>query len=166
MFVNRITRAAVVALAIAAAAAPAASARPVDTKEYTLPHNFRAADVDREAVDAKPYTLPHDFKAADVPGDAVIQRGLYEPMLPEDQPKPPVDLRMPDTIDAANGRGAENSPEVVVVEAPAPAPQPIADGMDWADVGLGAGSLLAIALMGAGGAVLVARRRDAGGLAT
>ena len=54
----------------------------------------------------------------------------------------------------------------MVVEAPAPAPQPIADGIDWADVGLGAGSLLAIALMGAGGALLVVHRRAQARLAT
>ena len=135
----------------------AAVAKPVDASaQYTLPHGFQTADAADNARNAD---------NADNAG-AVVPRGLYEPMSPDQQPQPPLDLRMPDTIDAANGRGAENSPEVVVVEAPAPAPQPIADGMDWADVGLGAGSLLAIALMGAGGAVLVVRRRDAGGLAT
>ena len=140
MLNNRVTRSLAVALALAAAAAPAASARPVDTKDYTLPHDFQAADTTR---------------------DAVIQRGLYEPMLPEDQPQPPQDLRSADTRDYAEGRGTYNAPEVVVVDAPQPAaPQPTAGGIDWEDVGLGAGSLLAIALMGAGGALLVARRRD------
>ena len=65
----------------------------------------------------------------------------------------------PDTIDAAEGRGAYLSPEVVVVDAPAPAPQPAADGIDWHDIGLGAGT--SMALMGAGGTLLVVRRRGA-----
>ena len=97
MFVNRITRAAAVALAIAAAAAPAAVAKPVDTSaEYTLPHDFQAADAADNARNAD---------NADNAG-AVVPRGLYEPMSPDQQPQPPLDLRMPDTIDAANGRGA------------------------------------------------------------
>jgi hypothetical protein len=146
MLNNRIVRSIAVALAIAAAAAPAASARPVDTKEYTLPHDFQAADTSREAV---------------------IQRGIYEPMSPDQQPQPPQDLRNIDTRDYAEGRGTYNAPEVVVVEAPQPAaPQPTSGGIDWQDVGLGAGSLLAIALMGAGGALFVVHRRGARGLAT
>ena len=86
-------------------------------------------------------------------------------MRPEDQPQPAQDLRMPDTIDAANGRGAENAPEVVVVEAPQPAPQPVADGMDWADIGLGAGTVTGLALVALGGGLLIVRRRDTGQLA-
>jgi hypothetical protein len=145
MFVNRLTRAGAVALAIAAAAAPAAAAKPVDASaDYKLPHGFQTADTQ----------------------DAVIQRGLYEPMRPEDQPKPPQDLRMPDTIDYANGRGTYNAPEVVVVDAAKPAPQPAADGMDWADIGLGAGGVMALSLVALGGGLLIVRRRDAGQLAS
>jgi hypothetical protein len=150
MFTNRLTRAGVVALAIAAAAAPAAVAKPVDaTADYKLPHGFQTAD-QQDAVTP----------------DAVTPRGLYEPMRPEDQPKPPQDLRMPDTEDYANGRGTYNAPEVVVVDVPKPAPQPAADGMDWADIGLGAGTMTGLALVALGGGLLIVRRRDAGQLAS
>jgi hypothetical protein len=54
----------------------------------------------------------------------------------------------------------------VVVEAPAPAPQPAADGMDWADIGLGAGTVMGLSLIAVGGTLLVVRRRDAGQLAS
>lgn len=149
MFVNRLTRMGAVALAIAAAAAPAAVARPVDAPaEYKLPHGFQT-----------------DAAASADTGGAVVPRGLYEPMRPEDQPQPPQDLRMPDTVDYANGRGTYNAPEVVVVDAPKPAPQPIADDMDWADIGLGAGTVMGLGLIALGGTLLVVRRRDAGHLA-
>ena len=145
MFVNRLTRAGAVALAIAAAAAPTAVAKPVDASaDYKLPHGFQTADTQ----------------------DAVTQRGIYEPMRPEDQPQPPQDLRMPDTVDYAEGRGTYNAPEVVVVEAPKPAPAPAADGMDWADIGLGAGTVMGLSLIAVGGTLLVVRRRDAGPLAS
>ena len=142
---HRITHIAAVALAIAAAAAPAAAAMPADGP-----------------VDWK---LPQDFQTADS-RDAVTSRGLYEPMRPEDQPQPPQDLRMPDTVDYANGRGTYNAPEVVVVDVPKSAPQPAADGMDWADIGLGAGTMTGLALVALGGGLLIVRRRDAGQLAS
>ena len=142
MFTHRLIRAGAVALAVAAAAAPAAIAKPVDASaDYKLPAGFQTADT------------------ADTGGTVVPQRGIYEPMNPDDQPQPAQDLRMPDTIDAANGRGAENSPEVVVVEAPQPAPQPSADGMDWADIGLGAGTVTGFALVALGGGLLIVRKR-------
>jgi hypothetical protein len=144
MFTHRLTRAGAVALAVAAVAAPAAVAKPVDAPaDYKLPHGFQTADTQ----------------------DAVVQRGLYEPMRPDDQPQPGQDLRHPDTIDAANGRGTENAPEVVVVEAPQPAPQPAADGMDWADIGLGAGTVTGLALVAIGGSLLIVRKRGSQQLA-
>jgi hypothetical protein len=149
MFVNRLIRAGAVALAIAAAAAPAAVARPMDAPpSFQLPDGFQTPD-SRDAATPTPVTP--------------TPRGIYEPMVPEEQPQPPQDIRMPDTVDAANGRGLEHSPEVVVVEAPAKAPQPAGDGMDWADIGLGAGSVTGLALIALGGTLLVVRRRDTGG---
>jgi hypothetical protein len=135
---HRITHIAAVALAIAAAAAPAAAARPVDgSAEWKLPHGFQTADS----------------------RDAVTQRGLYEPMRPEDQPQSPQDLRMPDTVDYADGRGTYNAPEVVVVDAPPPVAAPSTGGIDWEDVGIGAGGLVGIALVGLGGALAIVHRR-------
>ena len=142
MFKHRLIRTVAVVLALGAVAAPAAAARPADA------------------------TLPHDFQTADT-RDAVVPRGLYEPMRPEDQPEPPQDLRNPDTVDFANGRGTYNSPEVVVVDVPKPVSAPIsAGGIHWADAGLGAGSLLGITLIGLGGALFIVRRRGVRRLAT
>jgi hypothetical protein len=137
---NRLTRAGAVALVIAAAAAPSAVARPVDgPADWKLPAGFETADT----------------------RDAVTSRGLYEPMRPESQPQPPQDIRNPDTVDYANGRGTYNAPDVVVVKDPAPVTQPAADGMDWADAGIGAGSLLALSLIALGGSLVVVQRRGA-----
>jgi hypothetical protein len=144
MIANRLTRIAAVAFAIAVAAAPAATARPVDG-----PTGWK---------------LPDDFQTADT-RDAAIPRGLYEPMRPEDQPPPPQDLRHADTRDYAEGRGTYNAPDVVVVKAPAPAAEPSAGGIDWADVGLGAGSLLGLTLIALGGSLFIVHRRGARQLA-
>ena len=70
-----------------------------------------------------------------------------------------IDLRSADAIDAAEGRGTFNSPEVVVVSKPSDAPAATSDGIDWADVGIGGGAMGAIVLIASGG-VLVARRRS------
>jgi hypothetical protein len=76
-----------------------------------------------------------------------------------------LDLRSPDARDAAEGRGTYNSPDVVIVKVPQPSPvESSAGGIDWADAGLGAGSLLGLSLIGLGGAlVIVHRRRPAHG---
>jgi hypothetical protein len=68
------------------------------------------------------------------------------------------DLRPPDVRDAADGRGTFNSPRVVVVKTQPQPAQAHSDGMDWADAGIGAGGLVAIA---AGGALLLTLRRRA-----
>jgi hypothetical protein len=61
------------------------------------------------------------------------------------------DMLLPDTQDAANGRGgAAPTIEVVTVAAPS--------GFDWVDAGIGAASALGAALIGAGGLILVLRR--------
>jgi hypothetical protein len=70
------------------------------------------------------------------------------------------DLRPPDVRDAAKGRGTFNSPQVVVVKAPSPTIRPTpASGMDWADAGIGAGSLLALSVIVLGGTLLILHRR-------
>jgi hypothetical protein len=101
--------------------------------------------VARPADHVEGYTLPHDFQSADSRDDA--------------QPQTRQDFRSPDTVDAANGRGAYNSPEVIVIKDPQPTVQPTADGLDWADAGIGAGSLLAVSLIALGGGLLVVQRR-------
>jgi hypothetical protein len=64
------------------------------------------------------------------------------------------DLRSPDAIDA--GAGRDPSPDVVYVEVPSPAP---AEGLDWADAGIGAGGLLGLGLIALGGTLVVVRHR-------
>ena len=76
------------------------------------------------------------------------------------------DLRSPDAGDAAEGRGTYNSPPVVIVKVPqpspaaAPGPSP-AGGIDWADAGIGAGSLIGLSLIGLGGWLVIVHRRRA-----
>lgn len=142
MFNRRLTRTAAVALALGAVAAPTAAARPIDATpiDATPSQNLRSADAQGAPTADKPYT----------------GRGMYSP-TPAQATQ---DLRHSDTRDFAEGRGTFNSPDVVVVKAPAPADPVTSSGVDWADVGVGAGGLLSIAVLGSGGALVVARRRS------
>ena len=64
--------------------------------------------------------------------------------------------------DTAEGRGTYNSPRVVIVKVPPSAAAPAsAGGIDWADAGIGAGGLLGLSLIGAGGALAIVHRRRA-----
>jgi len=74
---------------------------------------------------------------------------------------PRQDLRPPDTRDYAEGRGTFNAPEVTVVKLAQPAPAPAGDGgIDWGDVGIGAGGALGLALLALGGTFAVVHRRQ------
>jgi hypothetical protein len=151
MLNHRLTRIAAIAVAIAATSAPAASARPIDSQPSP------------EALPANPTPVAEasqDLRSPDT-RDAAQGRGIYAPMRPKDQAQPPQDLRSPDTRDFADGRGTYNSPDVVVVKAPVSAPEPTATGIDWEDVGIGAGGLLAASLIALGGTLLVVQRRGA-----
>ena len=70
---------------------------------------------------------------------------------------PRQDLRSPDARDLAAGRGTFSAPEVMVVKVSEPSSPP-SGGLDWADAGIGAGGMLGLVLVGAGGALLIARR--------
>ena len=61
------------------------------------------------------------------------------------------DLRSPDTRDAAIGRGTRSVPDVTVVKLREPAPA-AESSIDWGDAGLGAAGMLALVLVGFGGA--------------
>jgi hypothetical protein len=148
MFNPRLTRTAAVTLAIAATAVPTASAQPIDDAPI-----YRA----QPANPAPTAERTHDLRSPDA-RDAALHRGLYEPMRPADQP--PQDLRNPDTRDFADGRGTYNAPKVVVVKASPVAPS-TATGIDWQDVGIGAGGLLGASLIALGGTLLVVQRRGA-----
>jgi hypothetical protein len=67
------------------------------------------------------------------------------------------DLRAPDTRDAAAGRGASESPSVMVVKLPATSHS--RGGLDWGDAGIGASGALIVLALTAGGTVAVQRRR-------
>jgi hypothetical protein len=71
---------------------------------------------------------------------------------------PRQDLRSPDTRDYADGRGTYNAPEVTVVKLTPPAPTRDG-GIDWGDVGIGAGSVFGLALLALGGTLAVVHRR-------
>jgi hypothetical protein len=134
MFTHRLTRTVAVTLALGAIAVPTATAMPIDPPTQDL----RGADA----------------QGAPTANDAYEGRGIYYPTPAEERQ----DLRHADTRDFAEGRGAHNSPDVVVVEGPA---EPVTvGGVDWEDVGIGAGGMLSLALIGAGGALVVARRRS------
>jgi hypothetical protein len=72
--------------------------------------------------------------------------------------RPTQDLRNPDTVDYAQGRGTYNTPKTIVVRVPETA-QPAGDGIDWGDVGIGAAGLLGVSLITTGGALVVVQRR-------
>jgi hypothetical protein len=72
-------------------------------------------------------------------------------------PQPMQDLRSPDARDSSAG---------ISPSAPVPSPVTVvrtaADGFDWGDAGIGAGGVLAVVLLGAGGVLLVGQRRGSG----
>jgi hypothetical protein len=68
------------------------------------------------------------------------------------------DLRSPDARDAAQGRGAAGSPRVLVARMPEY--QSSGDGMDWGDAGIGAGGVVAVLVLTAGGNLALQRRRQ------
>jgi hypothetical protein len=68
------------------------------------------------------------------------------------------DLRSPDAVDAAAGRGTFSAPRVTVVKVTPPS-QARPGGLDWGDAGIGAGATLAIVLLGVGGSLIVVHRR-------
>jgi hypothetical protein len=72
---------------------------------------------------------------------------------------PAQDLRSPDSRDAATGRGTYNAPTVTVVKVPQAAPAADRGGIDWGDVGIGAGALLVALLLAVGAAIALQHRR-------
>jgi hypothetical protein len=74
--------------------------------------------------------------------------------------RPYQNLASPDARDAAQGRGTFNAPEVTILKVPQQQPVAQSGGVDWTDVGIGAGAVLGIVLLAGGGTALVARRRE------
>jgi hypothetical protein len=145
--------------ALTALAPPGAHARPI---EY-------AATPPNAHVDGAPAPKPtQDLRAL---GKTSSLAGTTSPLRPDRRAADarraalaaqiPQDLRSPDARDAAEGRGIDKTPRIVFVRVP-PKPQPApADGIAWADAGIGAGSVLGLSLIAFGGALLIAHRRRA-----
>ncbi len=134
---RRLTRSTAVGLAIAAFAAPTALADP------------HAADTHARAEAAQ----KQDLRSPDT-RDAARTSSLAGTTS-----TPRQDLRSPDTRDDSEGRGTHTAPNVMIVKVPEPAP---ADGsIDWGDAGIGAGGLLGLVLLAAGGSLAVVHRRQA-----
>jgi hypothetical protein len=148
-------RSATIGLALAALAAPAAGAQqdlrnadqvsPAATEEQDL----RNADQVSPAA-----TEGQDLRNADQVSPAATEEQDLSNTDQAVSATEPQDLRSPDAIDA--GAGRDPSPDVVYVAAPSHVP---ADGLDWADAGIGAGGLLGLGLIALGGTLVVIRHR-------
>jgi len=131
---HRITRSAALALGLAVFAAPAAIAQ----------QDLRNPDSRAPAA-----SVSQDLRNPDSRVPAPVQAASVAQ-----------DLRAPDTVDAANGRGTFSAPEVTVVTLPEPSVAVPGGGLDWSDAGIGAGGMLAMVLLAAGGTIAVLHRRQ------
>ena len=155
---QRLTRSAALGLTLAAFAAPStAGAQDLRSPDARATGPATPAGHDLRAPDARVSEAPRvEYVGTDLRApDARIP----------DAPRPAFigsDLRAPDTLDAADGRGTFNAPEVMVVKVrePAPAPVQATDGLDWGDAGIGAAGLLGLAALALGGAFAVVHRRS------
>lgn len=164
----RLTQSAALSLAVAALAAPAAVAQPAHPRSLDhmgqLGQDMR--NPDNRGGSAAGQQEGQDLRMPDTRDATGAQRPTEDrPGLAQQQRGATQELRSPDTRDAAEGRGTFNAPKVMVVKVrqPAPAPEPAATstGIDWGDASIGAGGLLGLTLLAAGGSyALVHRRRQ------
>ena len=150
-----ITRTLAVALAIAAVGVSTAQARPGFTPHQAYPTPAAPSE-----------DGPRNYSMNSATGEYSPPGGVLSAAADAgDKAAGPVrgkqDIRMPDTIDAAKGRGPADAPEITVVKVPTPVPAPASssDGIDWADAGIGAGGALAMLALAGGGAFAVVRKR-------
>ncbi len=123
-------------------------------------HRFTRSAALGLALVALAAPIPGAASAAPIP-DAQTRLDMRSPDTRDavQAAQAPQDMRSPDSRDASTGRGTYNSPQVVIVKA-RPQPQPAAaNGIDWADAGIGAGSLLGLSLLGLGGALFIVHRK-------
>jgi hypothetical protein len=160
---HRLTRSATLGLALVALVAPAAAAQAQDLRSP----DARDASGRVGTLSPAPAT---DLRSPDA-RETSSNAGSVSPAPATDLRSPdarqlsadaitaaPADLRTADARDAADGRGTFNAPEVALIKVPQPAPA-AADSMDWGDAGIGAGSVLALILLGLGGVLAVMHRR-------
>ena len=122
---HRLTRSAVLGLVLAALVAPAAAAQAQDLR---TPDARETSSITGSVGGSVSPVLPADLRSPDA--RETISNGVTAGTT---------DLRTPDTRDAAEGRGTFNAPEVALIEVPTSSPA-AADGMDWGDAGIGAGT--------------------------
>jgi hypothetical protein len=104
------------------------------------------------ALAASPVAAQQDLRSADARDAAQAAEARQDQRLQ--------DLRSADARDAAEGRGTFKAPEVTVVKVTEASPA--SGGLDWGDAGIGAGGLLALILLGLGGALAVVHHRQRG----
>jgi hypothetical protein len=135
MSLHRLTAVAALSLALGALASPGAYAQ----QDLRNPDNRDATEPSNGSLNPQTGTPAAGPQAS---GDG---SGGYQ------------DLRNPDNRDGADSGGA--SPEVTLVEVPVASPS--ADGgLDWGDAGIGAGGMLGLTLLAAGGALAITHRRE------
>jgi hypothetical protein len=143
-------RTAAATLAIAATATPAALAQ-----DYRNPDNRVI-----EPVPTGQYLSPDARDRAERHATTTTTTAVVSPSASA----PTRRFLNPDARDRAERR---TTPDVLVVSAPKPAAAPTTatgGGINWADAGLGAGGVLGLALITAGGALVVVRRHGTRGL--
>jgi hypothetical protein len=146
-----------VALALAAFAVPTAQAKPVDSQYPAYPTPTVPSEDGPKNYSMNSAT--GDYRAAGGTGasGAADRADAAGPTRSHSQ-----DIRMPDTADAAKGRGLDKAPGVTVVKVPtpsAPAASTSGGGIDWADAGIGAGGMLAMLVLAGGSAFAVVHRK-------
>jgi len=121
------------------------------------------------ALAASPALAQPDYPATHVtqsaPGQAATSIDLRSPDAQDaGQGGPSIDLRSPDAADAGvspvrvtSSLAGTTSPSPRVVAAVQPAKAD--DGIEWGSVAIGAGAILAITLVGAGGVAMTHRTR-------
>jgi hypothetical protein len=139
-----------IVLATLALAAPTAVARPIGTgdgiRTSSLAGTSSAPAQDLRSPDARDAARTGSLAAStSIPGQ---------------------DLRSPDARDAAARRGTFSAPDVTVVKLPRPMTVASDGGIDWGDVGIGAGGVLGLALLALGGTFAAHRRQSARRMAT
>jgi hypothetical protein len=155
---HRIASAVALALTLAASIAPAASAdpQPLASAEATIAANGQAPTAVRSNPDEQ---TPMQATANSGPCSEVCSGGVYGLA---DTSLADSGARLPHNPLAGTGLlsrrpsgliAATHTPAVVHVTVPS-------GGFDWGDAGVGAGGMLALILIGAGGVLTVARRRS------
>ena len=138
---TQLRRAVTLALVVAGLATPVAAAQSSDHESQV------AAAVGASHHAGQDLRMPDTIDAAQGPSRT-------RPATPAQ------DFRMPDTRDLAAGRGTSTAPDVLVVSVPKTVTETVAEnGIDWSDVGIGAGGVIGLVLVSLGGATLVARHR-------